>query len=242
MAGLTGPRHKQLCGERSSGSWGGWAVFCLPLWCCAPPGPHPRAPQRWPCLCPASLPSAHGALTQFVPPCWGSACHGGTQGWLEPVQAWECGGSHLSSCCQQRPGTQGEERRREEGEPALGEGEIGCKEREETTFSRKKSLQFPPCIPLCKRLGRGLSTGPASPSASPQLLIPGGRGSGKARGTDSFSKTPLTSLSPQHILPCHRLGGRKMCKNMQIPRQELCKPCGRERGIWLDTPRFHTQT
>lgn len=68
------------------------------------------------------------------------------------------------------------------------------------------------------------------PRHAPQPLIPGRRGSGKARGTDSFSKTPLTSLSPQHVLPCHCLGGKQMCNNVQILLQELCKPCGRERG------------
>ena len=52
------------------------------------------------------------------------------------------------------------ERRREGA--CTGGGEIGWEEREETTFSRKKLLQFPRHIPLCKWLGRGLFTGPSS--------------------------------------------------------------------------------
>lgn len=119
------------------------------------------------------------------------------------------------------------------------------RQRGRKTFSRKKLLQFPPYIPSCEWLGRRLSAGLASPSApsppsTPQLLLPGG--SGKARGTVSFSKALLTSLSLQHVLPCFRLGGKKVCKSpMHIRHQELCKPCGREAGISLDPPHFHTQ-
>lgn len=81
-----------------------------------------------------------------------------------------------------------------------------------------------------------------SPSACPQLLLPAGRRSGKARGTDILSKTPLTSLFPQHVLPYLCLGRKKMFKNMQITHQQLCKICGRGRGMSLGSPGLHMQT
>lgn len=71
--------------------------------------------------------SGHGALCHPVPPHWGWACHGGTQGWLKTLQAWECRSGHLSSCCQQRPGTQGEKRELAEEEGRLG-GKRGRKQ------------------------------------------------------------------------------------------------------------------
>lgn len=146
-----GAGHKQFVWGKEH--WQLWRVGsllpALIMLCFLSPPPSCPSVLAMPVLC-LPPPSARGAMTSSVPPCWGSA--------------WERGGGHLGSCCPQRCGTQGEG---EERDPALGEGEIVWEEREETTFPRKKSLQFPPCIPSCKWLGRGLSTGLASPSACP---------------------------------------------------------------------------
>lgn len=112
-------------------------------------------------------------------------------------------------------------------EPGLREEHAGTSE-EEGKLSRKKLLQFPPYIPSCESLGRGLSAGLSSPSAFP----PAADTSRKWESNrDSFSKTVLTSLPLLHVPPCLRLDSKTVCKKpMQIPHQKLCIASGRETG------------
>lgn len=174
------------------------------------------------------------------------------------IQSWNIGVSTFSSYYVLKAG------KREEKNPEVEEGSIWYGVRSIQVKSGQVGSGFPlsrygetwgrkqlshrncyfnylPHIPQYKWFG-GELFGLAFPSACPQLLLPAGRRSGKARGTDILSKTPLTSLFPQHVLPYLCLGRKKMFKNMQITHQQLCKICGRGRGMSLGSPGLHMQT
>lgn len=168
----------------------------LSWWSFAASIPLLRAPQKWLCLCPAfpHHPLSEPRLCASLPGLRLSRGDSGLDGAGAGLRARGRPWQQL-----RRGGEKG-------ASPSCGKGTLG-RQRGRETFSRKKLLQFPPYIPSCEWLSRGLSAGLASPSASPPAAADTRRKWENNR--ENFSKTLLTSLPLQPVPPCLRLEAKK---------------------------------